>query len=62
MGRMLLFMNHVALCTPCISLLLVSHTCAFCVRLVEQGPEEPHELAHIEDANLEQEQGKPGCI
>jgi hypothetical protein len=29
MGRLLLIMHHIALCTPFIALLLVSHTCAF---------------------------------
>jgi hypothetical protein len=26
-------MHHIALCTPCIAFLLVSHTCAFYVRI-----------------------------
>jgi hypothetical protein len=29
MSRILLIMHHIALFTPCIALLLVSHTCAF---------------------------------
>jgi hypothetical protein len=29
MSRILLIMHHIALCTPCIALLLVFHTCAF---------------------------------
>jgi hypothetical protein len=32
MGRVLLIIDHIAHCTPCIALLLVSHTCVFCDR------------------------------
>jgi hypothetical protein len=48
--------------TPCIVLLLVSHTYAFAIDHVEQGPEEPSEPTQVEDANTEQEQGKPRFI
>jgi hypothetical protein len=59
---MLLFMHHIALYTPCIALLVVSHTCAFAIDHAEQDPEELQELAQAEDTNPEQEQGKPWCI
>jgi hypothetical protein len=32
MVNVLMIMQHIALCTPCIALLLVSHTYAFCDR------------------------------
>jgi hypothetical protein len=53
---MLLFMHHIALCTPCIIFLLVSYTCALALDPVEHGPEEPQEPAQAEDPNPEQEQ------
>jgi hypothetical protein len=55
-------MHHIALYTPCIALLVVSHTCAFAIDHAEQDPEELQELAQAEDTNPEQEQGKPWCI
>jgi hypothetical protein len=56
MLMMLLFMHHIALCTPCIIFLLVSYTCALALDPVEHGPEEPQEPAQAEDPNPEQEQ------
>jgi hypothetical protein len=50
-------MHHIACCTPCIELLLVSHTYAFYIRPAEHGPEEPPKPAQAEDTNPEQEQG-----
>jgi hypothetical protein len=41
----LMFMQRIALCTSYITLLLVSHTYAFAIDHVEQGPEEPSEPA-----------------
>jgi hypothetical protein len=57
-------MHHIALCTPCIELLLVSHTCAFCDRPhTELELEEPMEQAQVEDfINLYLNQGNPRCI
>jgi hypothetical protein len=57
-------MHHIALCTPCIALLLVSDTCALALDPAEHGPEEPQEPAQAEEPNSdqEQEQGKPQCI
>jgi hypothetical protein len=34
----------------------------FAIDHAEQGPEEPPELAVVEDTNPEEEQGKPPCI
>jgi hypothetical protein len=48
-------MQHIALCTPCITFILVSHTCTFVIDLVEQEPEELPELALAEETNPEQE-------
>jgi hypothetical protein len=59
MSRILLILHHIALCTPCIALLLVSHTCIFVIDPMEQEPEEP---AQAEETNPKQEQGKPRCI
>jgi hypothetical protein len=62
MVKVLMILHHVALCTPCITLLLVSHTCVFTIDPSEQELEELQEPAPAEKANLEQEQGKPRCI
>jgi hypothetical protein len=34
MSRMLLIIHHIAICIPCLALLLVSHTCAIAISLV----------------------------
>jgi hypothetical protein len=53
MVKMLLVMNHVALCTPCIAFLLVSHTCIFVIDPAEQELEELQEPAPVEETNPE---------
>jgi hypothetical protein len=55
-------MHYIALCTPCISILLESHTCTFALDLEEPKLEGQQELAPVEDANPEQDQGKLWCI
>jgi hypothetical protein len=55
-------MHYIALCTTCITIMLESHTCNFALDPAELEPEEQHEPAPIEDANPEQDQGKPRCI
>jgi hypothetical protein len=59
-------MHYIVLCTTCIALLLVSHTCALALDLTEHRPEEPQERAQSEEPNpeqeQEQEQGKPRWI
>jgi hypothetical protein len=40
----------------------LSHTCIFTVDPAEQEPEELQEPAPDEEANPEQEKGKPRCI
>jgi hypothetical protein len=55
-------MQHIILRTPYIAFMLVSHTCIFAIDHVEQGPKEPPEPAPVEEANIEQEQGKTQCI
>jgi hypothetical protein len=62
MVKVLMGMQHITLYTSCIAFMLVSHTCIFVIDHVEQGPEEPPELAQVEDTNPEQEQGKPQWI
>jgi hypothetical protein len=62
MDNVFIIMQHIILCTSCIAFMLVSHTCIFVIGYVEQGHEEPLEPAQIEDANTEQEQGKPWCM
>jgi hypothetical protein len=62
MLRILLFMHHITLCTPCIALLLVSHTYAFYGRSAESKTEIQAEKApgvfggpqasRCEDANI----------
>jgi hypothetical protein len=62
MVKLLMIMQHIMLCTPCIIIMLVSHTCIFVIDPTEQGHEKPPEPAPIEGANTEQDQGKPRCI
>jgi hypothetical protein len=63
MNMVLLITHHIALCTPCIAFLLVSHTCAFTLDPVEQGPEEPVQFKELNpEQEQEEEQGKPRCI
>jgi hypothetical protein len=62
MVKLHMVMQHRTLCTACIALKLVSHTCIFAIDHAEQGREEPPEPAPVEGANIEQEKGKPRCI
>jgi hypothetical protein len=62
MVKLLMVMQHITLCTPCIIFILVSHTCIFAIDHVEQGRDELSEPAPVKDANPEQDQGKPWCI
>jgi hypothetical protein len=50
MSRIHLIMHYIALCTPCIALLLVSHTCAFfAIDHAELELEEPTEQAQLKE-------------
>jgi hypothetical protein len=63
MSKVLMIMHHVALCTPCIVLYVCCLILAlFALDPVEPEPEELQEPAPVEDANPEQDQGKPWCI
>jgi hypothetical protein len=64
MVKVLIVMQHITLCTPCIVFMLVSHTCIIAIDHAEQGSEEPSEPAQVENTSpeQEQEQGKPRCI
>ena len=62
MLRMLMIMHHNTLCTPCIALVFMAHTCILAIDPVEHGREEPPEPAPVETADFEQDQGKPRCI
>jgi hypothetical protein len=62
MVKLFMIMQHIILCTPCIALMLVSHTYIFVIGHARQGHEEPSEPAQVEGANSEQQQGKPRCI
>jgi hypothetical protein len=57
-----MIMQHIALCTPCIAFILVSHTCIFAIDPTEQELEDLQEPASVEETNPEQEHGKPQCI
>jgi hypothetical protein len=57
-----MIMQHIALCTPCIAFMLVSHTCIFAIDPTEHELEVLQEPTLSEEANPEQEQGKPQCI
>jgi hypothetical protein len=62
MSKILMIMQHMALCTPCIAFVLVSHTCIFAIDPVEPELKELQEPAPAEETNVEQKQGKPRCI
>jgi hypothetical protein len=55
-------MHLTTLCTPCIALVFMTHTCILAIDHTEQGLEEPPELAPVEAGEHEQDQGKPRCI
>jgi hypothetical protein len=59
MGKLCIIMKHTTLCTPCITFILVSHTCIIAIGREEQGLDEPPEGAPVEACNHEQDQGKP---
>jgi hypothetical protein len=62
MVKMLMVMQHIILCTPCIAFMLVSQTCIFAIDHAEEEHKETPEPAQIEGANSEREQGKPWYI
>jgi hypothetical protein len=57
-----MMMQDITLCTSSIVFIFVSHTYIFVIDHVEVGRKEPPEPASVEDANPEQDQGKPRCI
>jgi hypothetical protein len=61
MVRLCIIMQYTTLCSSCIIIMLVSHTCILAIGHAEQGPEETPELALVECVNLEQDQDKPGA-
>jgi hypothetical protein len=52
MGRLCIIMQHTTLCTPCIVIMLVSHTYILVIGHTEQEPEETPEPALVEGVNL----------
>jgi hypothetical protein len=62
MGNLCISMHFTDHYTPCIAFRLVTHACTFAIDHVEQGCVEPPELAPVETADFEQDQGKPRCI
>jgi hypothetical protein len=62
MDRLCMIMHLTILCTPCITIMLVSHTCIFVIDYAEPGHEESLKPAPVEAGNYEQDQGKPQCI
>jgi hypothetical protein len=53
MVKLLMVMQHITLCTPCIAFILVSHTCIFAIDHAEHVHEELPEPAQVEGANYE---------
>jgi hypothetical protein len=62
MLKLLMSMQHISLYTPCIAIILASHTCIFVIDRAEHGLEEPSAPAPLETGNPEQDQGKPQSI
>jgi hypothetical protein len=61
MGNLGTSMHHVTLYTPCIALVLMTHTCIFVIDQADHGPEETPAPAPVEAGNQEQDQGRPGA-
>jgi hypothetical protein len=62
MDMLCMIMHLITLCTPCILIILMSHTCIFTIDHAEPGHEESPEPAPVEGGNYEQDQSKPKCI
>jgi hypothetical protein len=62
MGKLCIIMQHITLCTPYITIMLVSHTYIFATDHVKPGHEKPPEPTPVEGGNYEQDQGKPRYI
>jgi hypothetical protein len=62
MGSLGTCMHLITLCTPCIALVFMTHTCIFVIDHVEHELEEPPEPAPVEGADYEQDKGNPRCI
>jgi hypothetical protein len=62
MDRFHMVMHLTTLCTPCLAIILVSHTCIIVISHAEPGHEEPLEPAPVEGGNYEQDPGKPWYI
>jgi hypothetical protein len=62
MDRLYMIMHLTTLFTPCIAIMLVSHTCIFAIDHTEPGHEDSPEPAPVKAGNHEQDQGKPQCI
>jgi hypothetical protein len=62
MGKLCSSMHLTTLCTPCIALVFMTHTCILTIDHAEHGLEEPPEPAPVETADFEQDQGKARCI
>jgi hypothetical protein len=62
MGKLCLSMHLITLCTPCIAMVFMAHTCIFAIDHAEHGLGEPPEPAVVKGADFEQDQGKPRCI
>jgi hypothetical protein len=61
MVKLCMSMKHTTLCTLSIAFILASHTCTFAIDHTEQERVEPPKAAPVEDAEYEQDQGKPQC-
>jgi uncharacterized protein with PQ loop repeat len=54
MGNLCVSMHFSACCTPCITFMLVAHTCTFVIDPAEQGRVKPPEPAPVETADYNQ--------
>jgi hypothetical protein len=59
MDMLCMIIHLTTFCTPCIVIMLVSHTCIFAIDYGEPGHEELPEPAPVKAGNHEQDQGKP---
>jgi hypothetical protein len=53
MGKLCLSMHLITLCTPCVALVSMAHTCIFVIDYAEHGLKEPPKLAPVDIADYE---------
>jgi hypothetical protein len=53
MVKLLMIMQHITLCIPCIAFMLLSFSSIFAIDHAEQGHEEPPKPGQVESADID---------